>query len=396
MNGLDLAVLVALGLAALGGFRLGFIRRATGWLGAVVGLAIAFAVLPVILERYESDGGPRLLLLAATVLLVGALLGQALGIYAASSLRWALPSALKGADRVVGALLGAALLLLGVWLLVPVMKAIPTWPSEQAGGSTIVDLIEDALPDAPDALRQVGATLADIAPPTVFADPSAVPDVPPPPEQSALSAETTSAVTSSVVRVSGVACEFLQQGSGFVAEAGVVITNAHVVAGHESTTVELPGGGSHEALLVHFDPDLDLALLEVPGLSAPALELAPPIGAEAPTAGEEGIVAGYPGGGRLELSPYLLADRVIARGSDIYGARTVLRDVLVLATELEPGDSGSPVLNSAGVVTGLAFAVARDKEAVAYALSEAELRDALGAPRAPTSSGACLSVSRPR
>lgn len=384
MNGFDLAILAAAGLAALGGFRLGFIRRSVGWLGTALGLTVAFVILPSILEQFAGEERPRLVLVAAAVLFAGALLGQAAGLLVAASLRINLPSPIRGVDRVAGAVLGAVIVLLAVWLLLPIMKSIPTWPSEQADSSAIAGVIDDTLPDAPDALGGLAGVIDELALPTVFSDPSEIPEVTAPPVASPLAPALEATVAASAVRVSGVACNYIQQGSGFVLEPGLVVTNAHVVAGHESTEVEIPGVGRYAGRIVLFDPLVDLALVEVPELPAPPLAL---VGAEP---GGQGIIAGYPGGGPLELSPYEVAQHVTARGTDIYSDAAVERDVLVLAAVLAPGDSGSPVVDQSGAVVGMAFAVAPESAEVAYALSDAELEEALARPRGSVAIGPCL------
>jgi S1-C subfamily serine protease len=384
LNGFDLAILLAAGLAAFGGFRLGFLKRSIGWLGAALGLAIAFAVLPPILEQFEGEERPQLVLVSAAVLIVGALIGQAAGLLVASSFRIVLPPPLRVADRIIGALLGALIILLAVWLLLPIMKAVPTWPSDQVDDSMIAAALDDALPQAPDALDGLREVIEELAVPAVFSDAGDVPDVAPPPEASSLSPEVQAGVSQSVVRVFGVACGFLQQGSGVILAPGLVATSAHVVAGHETTSLEIDALGEVGAQLVYFDSEKDLALLRFTGSGVAALALAEP------EIGEEGVVAGFPGGGPLTYSPFGLAERANARGEDIYANGEVTRDVLVLATYLEPGDSGAAVVNSEGSVIGLAFAVNPDVEGIGYALSEAELRVALGVEQMATSSGPCL------
>ena len=386
MNGFDLTILAIAALAAFGGFRLGFLKRSIGWVGAALGLGLAFVILPSILEQYEGEEGPRLFLISAAVLLSGVLVGQGAGLLAARSVRLSLPPPFQLVDRVAGALLAAVIVLVAIWLLLPIMKAIPTWPSEQAESSAIAGAMDRTLPAAPDALGGLGEVIEELAFPTVFSDPGEAPEAADPPADSPLSPAAEDTLSRSVVRVSGVACGFVQQGSGFVVEPGVVMTNAHVVAGHGSTDVELPGSGRVAGRVVLFDPETDVALIAV-DLAAPPLELAEPV------AGEQGLAAGFPDGGPLEGSPFELADRVQARGTDIYGRAEVVRDVLVLAVDLEPGDSGAPVVNGAGAVIGLAFAVDPDAVAVAYALSEAELRSALAAPRAPVSTGPCAGAA---
>src|SRR3954465_4566954 len=78
------------------------------------------------------------------------------------------------------------------------------------------------------------------------------------------------AAAASVVKIHGTACGAGVEGSGWVAGPGVVVTNAHVVAGEQDTTVLLRGQGSAlGAEAIAFVPHDDVAILRVPGLHAP-------------------------------------------------------------------------------------------------------------------------------
>jgi S1-C subfamily serine protease len=102
-------------------------------------------------------------------------------------------------------------------------------------------------------------------------------------------------------------------------------------------------------------------------------------------------VYGHPGGGDLRAAPFLVATRVQAEGTDLYGEETIVRDVLVLSTSLQPGDSGAPVVRDDGAVIGMAFAVAPDRSSVGYALTTDELNAVLSGPLAvPVTTGDCL------
>src|SRR5690606_31681351 len=120
---------------------------------------------------------------------------------------------------------------------------------------------------------------------------------------------------------------------GFFVSEDLVVTNAHVVAGEDETTVELSDGSTLDAEVVAFDPARDLAVLRTRGGGAPPLPL------RDAEVGDTGGVFGRPGGGPLEISPFRVADQIDARGRDIYDSGTTNRDVLVLASELAPGDS---------------------------------------------------------
>jgi S1-C subfamily serine protease len=151
-----------------------------------------------------------------------------------------------------------------------------------------------------------------------------------------------------------------------------------------------PNGRDAEARVVVFDPNRDLAILAVPGLGLPAL---PRSGGEE---GERGAVFGHPGGqDQVRVAPALISEEVRARGLDLYGKNETQRDVYVLAAALAPGDSGAALVDRAGSVIGVAFAVAPDRQGTSYALAENELESALRAynanPRADADTGPCIS-----
>jgi S1-C subfamily serine protease len=205
------------------------------------------------------------------------------------------------------------------------------------------------------------------------------------PVASGLSAETADEVRRSTVKVLGEACDRLQEGSGFVAGPDVIVTNAHVVAGTTALAVERSDGSQVPARVVLFDPATDVAVLRAPGLDRDPLVLV------TPDEGDRGGVFGYTGGGELQISPFEVARVTTAVGSDIYDEQSTRREVLFLASELAPGDSGAALADPAGRVIGLAFAIAPDDPGVAYALDTSEVRAALAeAGSSPVATGPCL------
>ena len=202
------------------------------------------------------------------------------------------------------------------------------------------------------------------------------PSTGPPPGEVALSAAVRDRVAASTVKVSGTACGRVLSGSGFAVTADMIVTNAHVVAGVDRPTVLRTDGRRLPGTVVVFDPNRDLAVLRVPGLDRPPLPVAD--GDE----GDEGAVYGHPRGqDALSISPARIENKVNAQGLDLYGDRPIRRQVLVLAAALEPGDSGGALVDTSGRVVGVAFAVAPDKPATAYALASEELRAVLEVPR---------------
>ena len=385
MNLFDLLLIVILISAAVGGYRLGFFARALSWVGLAVGLVVTTRFLPDLTELapITADDPASRLLVAVVILLLGAFLGQGLGLLIGTQAHLAIPSAVRPLDRAGGAVAGIFGVLVAVWLLLPTLAEVPGAVARLSRNSEIARAIDGAAPAPPDTLQTLRRLVGDTNFPDVFARLRPSPDVGPPPADSGLSASLAQSVAGSTYRVEGEACGRLQEGSGFVAEPDLVVTNAHVVAGQEETVLIGIDGSRTAASVVYFDPGTDLALLE-------ADVGAPPLSIDDAGVGAQGAVFGYPGGGDLQLSPFVVSEEVQAVGRDLYGNGPTRRQVLVLASELAPGDSGSALVDGNGSVVGVAFAIAPDRSDTAYALDTDELRSALGAPRAPTDTGPCL------
>ncbi len=365
---LDLLILFLLVVAGLGGYRLGFVARAASWAGMLGGLLVAARLMPRVIERLGPETSRQgLLLVAAGMLLGGAALGQAVGLLVGSRAQGGITTtAGQKLDKAAGGVAGLLGLLVIVWLLVPAGADMSGWQARTVRDSRIVRTLTSALPEPPDATRTLRRLLGD-GYPQVFEGLDPSPEVGPVPEQTGLSQELAQQVSGSILKVAGEACGRIQEGTGWVVEPGLVVTNAHVVAGEPATRLERPDGSEVAATLVAFDPDRDLAVLSAPDLGLPAL----PVGES--DVDQRGAVFGHPGGGPLELSPFVSRQRINAVGTDIYGSPGTRRDVLVLAADLAPGDSGSPLVATDGTVVGVAFAIAPDRDGVAYALSTDEL-----------------------
>ncbi len=246
-----------------------------------------------------------------------------------------------------------------MWVLTPALSAVPGWPAEAALGSAITHLVQDVAPTPPETMQALRRFVQDGTFPAVFNELRRSPDPGPPPIEG-LPAAVHQRVVQSTVKVSGEACRRIQEGSGFAAMPDMIVTNAHVVAGEKAPRVETFQGKNLPATVVLFDTNRDLALLRVPGLSEQPLPVAKA------KEGDTGAVYGHPGGGDLRAAP-------------------------VLASALRPGDSGAALIDKAGDVVGVAFAIAPDKPGVSYALTDKELRPVLAAAgTSAVSTGACL------
>ncbi|MFL5820809.1 MAG: MarP family serine protease [Solirubrobacteraceae bacterium] len=194
------------------------------------------------------------------------------------------------------------------------------------------------------------------------------------------------AASPSVVRVLGTACGLGVQGSGWVGSPGLVVTNAHVVAGEDSTTVQLDGDGIKlDAQAVHFDPRNDLAVLRVPSLDRRRLPLAAD-----PSPGSSGAVLGFPGNGPYDVQPARLGPTVSSISQDAYGRGPVRRLVTVLRGDVRSGDSGGPMVDGAGrVVTTVFAATVGARSRGGYGVPNAVVRAALRDSSHPVGTGPC-------
>ena len=387
MNLFDLVVAVVAVGATVGGYRVGLLARVAGWIGWILGLVLAASFSHRVLDLVQSPDPQVKLLMAVGIFLLVASLGAAVGEMVGFRLRAFLPlGGLRMADHVGGAVAGAVGVLVVLWLLLPVLADVPGEISKQVRNSTVARTIDAAAPRAPGPLQDLRQQVLDANFPEVFSRLRPTPSTGTPPVATALPPEVVDRVIASTVRVSGQACGRILTGSGFAADTETIVTNAHVVAGVDNPSVIRPDGRRLSATVVVFDPNRDLAVLSVPGLGQEPL----PVGTA--DIGTDGAVFGHPGGQEeVEVSPARIEAAISALGRDLYGEQNIRRDIYILAAQLEPGDSGGALVDPDGEVVGVAFAVAPDQPATAYALATEELNAVLGLPRAgAVDTGSCL------
>jgi S1-C subfamily serine protease len=390
VNFLDLVVVGAAALAAWSGARVGFVARAGAWLGLTAGLIAAVVAAPHVASWFDGSAPRTRLLVSLGLVVVGCVAGEALGSSAgtfAARRFHTLGGVATRADRVAGAALGAFGVLVLLWLLIPALAASPGWPAHAVRRSEVARLVDDVAPSPPQAAEDLGRLVGDRTFPEVI-DSLTSPDAGDPPGQG-VAAPVATAVERSTVRVEGVACDRIQDGSGFVAGPDLVATNAHVVAGETRPRVDTTDGRRLDAQVVAFDGQRDVAVLRVGGLGLPAL------GEAEGSVDETGALFGHPGGGPLRESPVRIAEEIVARGTDITHTVATSRHVFVLAAVTAPGDSGAPVVDGSGRVMGVLFAYDLARSTTAYALTRGELDAVLGPVLAspvsrPVGTGACL------
>lgn len=391
MNALDFILILLLVVVSIRGGRLGGLSQVASYGAAAVGLIVGAVVAPRIAGAVADGPGVTLSLLTLALLVASLLIAQSIGIAIGARLRRAAADVGAGPlDAVAGVAVAVVGLVVTVWLLaVPLSRGPSPTLAQSLRTSRVVHAIDQRLPAAPDVVARVGVYLDRQGFPEVFSDVRPVVTAPPvATPQGSVVAAAEAAGRDSVVQVESNGCESISFGSGFVTRPGFVVTNAHVVAGGDDVVVR-GVSGSARARVILFDPDLDLAVLAAPELSAPPLPWAD--GAvERETAG---ATLGFPGGERaLVAKPAAVRRRVSAVGRDIYGVDTVTREVLILADDVRRGDSGGPFVTGDGAVAGVVFAAAVAEPNTGYALTAESVRDTVAdsiARNDRTGTGAC-------
>jgi S1-C subfamily serine protease len=341
---------IIVGFAALlagFGFRRGFIMGALSFAGFAIGAFIGTRLGPLLLPRGSaSPYAPAFGLIGA--LLAGAILATGLeGLGFRLRRRLSVPG-LGLFDGLLGAALGAALGLGVVWIVAAVAAQTPGDRQLRADiqRSAILRELNQLLPPSGPILN----ALARLDPLPQVAGRS--PDVAAPLPRIGRSPGVRAA-SRSVVRVLGTACGLAIEGSGWVARPDEIVTNAHVVAGERDTTVEV-GGHPPElpAEAIVFNPTNDIAVLRVRGLGdLPSLSVS-----SEPAPGRAGAILGYPENGPYHVQPGRIGRTQTILTDDAYGQGPVPRLLTPLRGVVRPGDSGGPLIDTAGIVLTTVFA----------------------------------------
>ena len=376
MNIVDLLFFVVVALTAFRGYRRGLLglifELGGGFIGLLAGVALGPRLADALTDRSGLSGVLISLLTVFVLLTVGQTVGYIVGQRFAT---FAHKVKLGTLNQVLGAVGGVVLAVLTFWLVGSLIAASTLRPVNRAlSRSAVLQALDEALPPPPNVLSYFSQYLNTSGFPQVFAGlPRPLgPPVDLPNRRTAQRA--IEAAQPSTVRVTVPACGGTQLGSGWVAADGVVVTNAHVVAGGEDVTVQTQADEAVGASVVMFDPRTDLAVLRLAeSVQAPPLQLETG-GFEN---GEPGATLGYPGSdnGQLDADPAAVKDRYNALGKDIYGRGDVSREVYELRAQVTQGESGGPFVLPNGRVAGVVFAASTQDAEIGYALTGAEVVD---------------------
>lgn len=388
MNSVDLVVGLAVLAAAIHGLRLGALVQVLSFAGAATGLVLGALLAP---HAAQLSGDPLLeaaaslgVVLAGVTLLAAA--ARRLGLRIVSPGR---DRTLARLDAAVGAFIAGVSTLLVCWLLATLL-ATATVREAAAGvhGSRIVRALDEKLPPPPALFAQIQAHLDASGVPPVFAGLEPLPGAPLPTPADPEVRAALSAARASTARVIALGCGGVHSGSGYHAGGGLIVTNAHVVAGADSVSVQLRGN-EFVASPVLFDPNLDLAVVRVENLRGDGLSLVP----GDVERGARGSVVGHPDGGALTGEGAVVLRRFDAVGRDIYNRDLVRRPVYELQAKVRPGNSGGPVVTPDGTVIGVVFSRSAWNGGIGYALTSevvAQAIDRAAERGSPVGTGSCV------
>lgn len=369
---LDFAILGIGFVAAISGWRSGALGSLLSFIGVVLGAVAGVLLAPHVIPHISGDRTK----LFATLFLILALvvIGEIAGVVLGRAVRGTIRNRLfRAFDSVVGVSLMLVAVLVASWLLGSLLTS-----SDQPNLAAAVKnsrVLSEVDKVAPDWMRSVPNRLSALL------DTSGLPDVLEPfgrtpivnvdaPDASLATDPIVTTSRPSVVKIRGIApsCQKVLEGSGFVVAPNRVMSNAHVVAGADSVTIEADGK-TYDAGVVSYDPNADISILDVPNLPITPLQFA-----EQPAPkGTDAVVMGYPGGGDFLATPARVREIIELNGPDIYRTTTVTREVYTVRGTVRQGNSGGPMINRAGKVLGVVFGAAVDDADTGFVLTAKEV-----------------------
>ena len=369
---LDLLVLSIAFVAAISGWRSGALGSVMSFVGVVLGAVAGVLLAPHVVAHFT---GTRTQLFITLFMILGlVVIGEIAGVVLGRAVRGAIRNrGLRFVDSVIGVVVMVVAVMVVAYLL-----ATPLTSTNQPNlvaavrGSKVLSQVDEV---APPWLKAVPNRLKELL------DTSGLPEVLQPfgrtpivnvdaPDAALVDDPVVAAVRPSVTKIRGVApgCQKVLEGTGFVVSPNRVMSNAHVVAGSETVTVEVDGE-TFDATVVSYDPDADISILDVPGMPSAPLPFA-----QAPAkTGTDALVLGFPGGGEFQATPARVRETIELQGPDIYKTKTVDRQVYTIRGTVRQGNSGGPMIDRQGQVLGVVFGAAVDDAETGFVLTTKEV-----------------------
>lgn len=371
---LDMAVIGIALIAAISGWRSGAVGSLMSFVGVLLGAIAGVMLAPHVVSHIGSSRGKLFtaLLLILALVVVGEVAGVVLGRAVRGSIR---SGGVRLVDSVIGVALQLVVVLLAAWLL-----GSPLTSSDQPNlaaavrGSRVVAEVDKVAPEWLRAVpKRISALLSTSGLPAALEPLGRAPiTTVDPPDASLADSLVVGNARPSVVKIRGMApsCQKILEGTGFVIAPNRVMSNAHVVAGSDTVTVEASDGKKYDATVVSYDPNEDISILDVP-----KLPLTPLVFADQPAkTGTDAVVLGFPGGGEFAATPARVREIIELSGPDIYKTTTVNREVYTIRGLVRQGNSGGPMINRAGQVIGVVFGAAVDDNDTGFVLTTKEVQ----------------------
>ena len=381
MTTIDWIIVAFTLLMAVWGYAQGLIVGALSLVGFLGGAFLGSRIGPLVLEDGARSPYAPLGALIGAFLIGGALASglEVLGFH----LRRRLPARLGVLDGLGGAVLIAAAGLVICWIAGSVALQTPGARGlrKDIQRSAILRVLNEELPPSGPILN----ALARFDPFPQISGPA--PGVAAPNSKIARDPDVAAAGRGTV-KIQGTACGLGIEGSGWVARDGVVVTNAHVVAGESDTTVQPEGEGPrYDAKAIWFDARNDIAILRVAGIEGSVPPLAMNVAAKP---GTSGAILGFPQNGPFDVQPARLGPTTAVRTEDAYGRGPVTRKITSLRGLVRSGNSGGPVVDGKGRVLTTIFAASVGRgERTGFGVPDSIVADALGQAQGSVGTGQC-------
>jgi len=382
VNFVDFLILALVLLTVARGMDIGLVRQAASFGGLIIGLIASSYIASLV------NANPFVSIIIIGCGILGAIVGsEYLGVKLKHILH---EKQINKIDRALGAVMGGVVGLALVWFSAALLPTIPaTGLREAIRDSTVISWLDRKLPPTTTIISWLENSLAQTKLPEIFSElePKVTNTDVPIPDVANFEAIITSA-RKSVVEIEGRSCNGIGVGSGFIVAPNYIVTNAHVVAGMRHPYIQ-DVDGRHRAEIVAFDPDLDIAVLKTERLRGASLPLADRV----VRVGTPAVALGYPSGGPFSARPAVVIEHFTALGRDIYDQNRNRRDVYALKSNIEPGNSGGPLIDIDGQVIGVIFARSTVHQQVGYALSSPVVKQiVVQAQNQPSSTGSlrCL------
>ncbi len=389
---LDIAVVALAFIAAVSGWRSGALGSVMSFIGVILGAVAGVLLAPHLVNHI--DGARTKLFAALFLILALVVVGEVAGVVLGRAVRGAVRNpAVRLVDSLIGVGLQVIVVMVAAWLL-----ATPLTSSDQTNlvnavkGSKVLAQVDEVAPEWLRAVPERLSALLDTSGlPAVLQPFGRTPIVEVAPPNAVLATDAVvAAVQPSVVKIRGVApgCQKVLEGTGFVVGPQHVMSNAHVVAGSDTVTVE-SAGQTYDAVVVSYDPNADISMLFVPNLPAAPLDFVD----EPAATGTDALVLGYPGGGDFTATPARVREIIELNGPDIYRSTTVNREVYTIRGTVRQGNSGGPLIDGQGRVLGVVFGAAVDDTDTGFVLTAKEVERQMLKVNATerTATGSCVS-----